>query len=300
MSAAAPTHAGPTHTGPVGGSPTARGRSGTGALPSVLALGLARTGIELKQFFRERDAVVFIFAYPVIMLAIFATVFGQDGATVGPEPGIPFAQYFLPGMIATGVMLSSFQNLAISIAVERDEGGLKRLRGTPMPAVSYFIGKIASVLISSLVQMALLLGAGAVLFDIDLPTTAGPWLTFAWVFGLGTATGAMCGIAFSSVPRSGKSVSAVVIPIVLVLQFISGVFFVYSDLPTWMQRVAEVFPLKWMAQGMRSVFLPEQAESFEVSGSWQHPMTAAVLAAWLLASVVVGAKTFRWKRRDDG
>ena len=269
-------------------------------LPGVLRLGVARTGYEVRAFFRERDAVVFIFAYPIIMLAIFATVFGQDGATVGPPPGIPFAQYFLPGMLATGIMLSSFQHLAISIAVERDEGGLKRLRGTPLPSAAFFLGKIGSVLVTSVVQTALLLAAAALVFGVDLPTSATAWTTFAWVFVLGTAAGTLCGVAFSSVPRSGKSASAVVTPIVLVLQFISGVFFVFNDLPTWMQQVASVFPLKWMAQGMRSVFLPPSAESWEVSGSWQHGATAVVLLMWAVAALVVGVRTFRWQRRDDG
>ncbi|KQS99499.1 ABC transporter permease [Cellulomonas sp. Leaf395] len=269
-------------------------------LPGVLRLGVARTGYEVRAFFRERDAVVFIFAYPIIMLAIFATVFGQDGATVGPPPGIPFAQYFLPGMLATGIMLSSFQHLAISIAVERDEGGLKRLRGTPLPSAAFFLGKIGSVLVTSVVQTALLLAAAALVFGVDLPTSATAWTTFAWVFVLGTAAGTLCGVAFSSVPRSGKSASAVVTPIVLVLQFISGVFFVFNDLPTWMQQVASVFPLKWMAQGMRSVFLPPSAESWEVSGSWQHGATAVVLLVWAVAALVVGVRTFRWQRRDDG
>lgn len=269
-------------------------------LPGVLRLGSARTGHEVRVFFRERDAVVFIFAYPIIMLAIFATVFGQDGATVGPEPGIPFAQYFLPGMLATGIMLSSFQHLAISIAVERDEGGLKRLRGTPLPPTSFFLGKIGEVLVTSLVQTALLLAAAALLFGVPMPSTTTAWATFAWVFVLGTATGTLCGVAFSSVPRSGKSASAVVTPIVLVLQFISGVFFVFNDLPTWMQQVASVFPLKWMAQGMRSVFLPPSAEAWEVSGSWQHGATAVVLLVWAVAALVVGVRTFRWQRRDDG
>ncbi|WP_456845438.1 ABC transporter permease [Cellulomonas sp. P5_C6] len=270
------------------------------ALPGVVRLGLARTGYEVRTFFRERDAVVFIFAYPIIMLAIFATVFGQDGATVGPAPGIPFAQYFLPGMLATGIMLSSFQNLAITIAVERDDGGLKRLHGTPLPPAAYFLGKTGEVLVTSLVQTALLLAAAALFFDVPLPTTAAAWTTFAWVFLLGTAAGTLCGVAFSSVPRSGKSASAVVTPIVLVLQFISGVFFVYNDLPTWMQNVASVFPLKWMAQGMRSVFLPTSAESWEVSGSWQHGATAVVLLVWAVAALLVGVRTFRWQRRDDG
>jgi len=263
-------------------------------------LGLTRTGYEVRTFFRERDAVVFIFAYPIIMLAIFATVFGQDGATVGPAPGIPFAQYFLPGMLATGIMLSSFQNLAITIAVERDDGGLKRLHGTPLPPAAYFLGKTGEVLATSLVQTTLLLAAAALFFGVPLPTTAAAWTTFAWVFLLGTAAGTLCGVAFSSVPRSGRSASAVVTPVVLVLQFISGVFFVYNDLPTWMQQVAAVFPLKWMAQGMRSVFLPASAESWEVSGSWQHGATALVLIAWAVAALLVGVRTFRWQRRDDG
>jgi ABC-2 type transport system permease protein len=269
------------------------------ALPSAARLGLARAGLELRQYFRERDALIFIFAYPVIMLAIFATVFGKDGASVGLGPGVSFAQYFLPGMVATGVMLSSFQSLAITIAVERDEGGLKRLRGTPMPATAYFLGKVGQVLVTSLIQAGLLLLVAATLFGVSMPSTVSAWMTFAWVFVLGTATGCVCGIGFSSVPRSGRAASAVVTPVVLVLQFISGVFFQYDHLPAWMQSLASVFPLKWMAQGMRSVFLPASAQAGEVGGSWQHGTTAAVLAAWLVVGLVVGVRMFRWKRRDD-
>jgi ABC-2 type transport system permease protein len=299
MSTTAPT----TEPVTASGSPAVTGslaRAARSALPSTASLALARTGIELRQFFRERMAVVFIFAYPILMLGIFATVFGQDGTTVGPDPGIPFAQYFLPGMVATGVLLSSFQNIALSIAVERDEGGLKRLRGTPMPPAAYFLGKVGSVLVTSLVQMALLLGIAATAFGVDLPSDAAHWWTFAWVFVLGTASGAVCGVAFSSVPRSGKSASAIVTPVVLVLQFISGVFFQYDQLPTWMQSLASLFPLKWMAQGMRSVFLPDWALQIEPSGSWQHGATAAVLGAYLVIGLIVGVRVFRWRRRDDG
>lgn len=275
--------------------------SATGPLPGTLRLGLARTRYEVRGFFRERDAVIFIFAYPVIMLAIFATVFGQDGNAIDfGDSSVPFAQYFLPGMIATGVMLSSFQNLAIAIAVERDEGGLKRLRATPLPAASYFLGKIGQVLVSCVLQVTILLLVAALAFDVPMPDSSAAWATFAWVLLLGTATGAVCGVAFSSVPRSGRSASAVVTPIVLVLQFISGVFFQFDQLPSWMQQVASVFPLKWMAQGMRSVFLPDEAAALEVSGTWQHGAIAAVLLAWLVVGLVLGARWFRWRRRDDG
>ncbi|AEI11303.1 ABC transporter permease [Cellulomonas gilvus] len=281
-------------------APTGQTRR-TAPLPGALRLGVARTRYEVRTFFRERDAVIFIFAYPVIMLAIFATVFGQDGSDIDfGGLAVSFPQYFLPGMVATGVMLTSFQNIAISIAVERDEGGLKRLRATPMPASSYFLGKIGQVLVNCLLQMAILLAVAALAFDVPLPDDAAGWGTFAWVFLLGTTTGAVCGVAFSSLPRSGRSASAVVTPIVLVLQFISGVFFRFDELPSWMQQLASVFPLKWMAQGMRSVFLPDEAAVLEVDGTWQHGMTAAVLGAWLVVGLVVGVRTFRWRRRDDG
>ena len=271
----------------------------THALPSTANLALRRTRAELLAFLREREAVIFILAYPLIMMAIFSSVFGQEeqGTAAG---SVPYAQYFLPGMIATGVMLTSFQNLAISITVERDDGTLKRLRATPLPATSYFLGKVGQVLIITTVQTAALLVLSATAFDVPMPTTASAWATFAWVFVLGTATGSVLGVAFSSVPRSGKSVTALVTPIVLVLQFISGVFFAFFALPSWMQQVASVFPLKWLAQGMRSVFLPGEAVVLEVGGSWQHGATAAVLGAWLVVGLVVGVRTFRWRRRDDG
>ena len=265
------------------------------ARPNLARAALSRTGVEVRQFFREKDSVVFIFAFPVILLGIFGAVFDRDIA-----PGVSFTQYFVAGMIASGIMVSSFQSLAISITIERDDGTLKRLRGTPMPPSAYLLGKIGLVLVSTLGQLVLLLAAAVVLFGISLPSSATSWATFAWLLVLGSAAGTMLGIAFSSVPGSARSAPAVVTPIVLVLQFISGVFFVYTDLPSWMQRVAEVFPLKWMAQGMRSVFLPADFEAAEASGSWQLVTAALVLAVWAVIGLAVCARTFRWTRRDAG
>lgn len=200
-------------------------------LPGTLRLGLVRTGVELREFAREREAIVFIFAYPIVMLAIFATVFGNDGPITAGGVTVSFAQYFLPGMIATGIMLSTYQSLALSIAVERDDGTLKRLRATPLPATSYFLGKVLLSLVTVLTQTVLLLAVAALAFDVPMPDDVGSWATFAWVFVLGTATGAVCGVAYSSVPRSGRSASAVVVTPLLVLQFTSGVFFPVTQLP---------------------------------------------------------------------
>jgi ABC-2 type transport system permease protein len=203
-------------------------------------------------------------------------------------------------MIASGIVLSSFQSLAIGIAIERDDGTLKRLRGMPMPPAAYFLGKIGLVLATSVVQLGVLLVVAALFFGLDLPASADLWLRFGWLFVLGAAAGTVLGIAYSSVPRSSRSAAAVVSPVVIVLQFVSGIFFVYNGLPGWMQGVAQVFPLKWLAQGMRSVFLPASFAGQEPGGSWQLPQAALVLAAWTVIGLLLCTRTFRWMRRDAG
>lgn len=265
------------------------------ARPAWTALMLDRAVIELKEFMRSREQMIFIFAFPMIFLLLFGTIFG------GQELGIPdvtFAQYFLAGMVATGILNTGFQSLAISIAIDRDEDVLKRIHATPLPPTAYFAGKIVQVLIVSIVQIAILFTLGVVLYDVQIPS-ASQWVTFAWVFALGTAASTAVGIATSSLLRNAKAASAILTPVVLVLQFTSGVFVVFTQLPSWLQSFAEVFPLKWLAQGMRSVFLPEQFEAAEVAGSWQHPATAAILAVWFAVGLMVAVRTFRWLRSED-
>lgn len=266
--------------------------------PSALPVALARTAIELKLFFRDREALVFIFFFPVLLLAIFTTAFG--GETIGGPGGeLSVAQYYAPAMISSGIFLSSFQTLALNIALERDDGSLKRLRGTPMPPLAYFLGKIGLVIVTSLLQVAILVGLSTLLLDVEMPSTSTAWLTFAWVFVLGSAGGTVLGIAFSVLPKSGRSAGAMVIPIVLVLQFISGVFFVFYDLPSWMQQAGALFPLKWLAQGMRSVFFPEQMAALEVAGTFELGRTAIVLGGWLVIGLIACRVLFRWTPRGS-
>lgn len=263
---------------------------------STLAVAASRTHVETLQFLRRRDSLVFTLLFPVILMTIFGSVFTEDIA-----PGVSFAQYFVAGIAASGVLLTSFQAMAIEIAIERDDGTLKRLRGTPMPPVAYFLGKIGQVLLTTVLQLVILLAVAVVLFDVELPQTAGLWWRFTWIVVLGAAAGTVVGIAFSSVPPDARSASAVVTPPMIVLQFVSGVYFVISQLPGWMVDVASLFPLKWMAQGMRSVFLADTGWlEVEPSGSWQTTATALVLVVWLVGGLVLARLTFRWLPKDHG
>ena len=259
--------------------------------PTALSIGIQRGGLEIKQFMRQRESVVFTMLFPLILLAIFGSVFSNSIAK-----GVTFSQYFVAGMIASGLVNTGFQQLAIMIPVERDFGTLKRLRGTPMPASSYFIGKAILVTVSMLIQVFLLLAAGVAFFGVNLPTQSSKWLTFAALIILGSLVSTILGVAFSSVPKNARSASAIVSPVVIILQFFSGVFFIFTDLPQWMQQVAAIFPLKWLTQGMRSVFLSDTFATREVAGNWETGRTFAIIGLWLLVGTFFAIRTFKWDR----
>ncbi|AVZ71949.1 ABC transporter [Streptomyces lunaelactis] len=271
-------------------------RTTSAKLPGAWRLGLARGGLEVRAFFRQREQAVFTFAFPIVFLFLFASIFSDDveGA------GITASQLYVPAMIAAGIMSTSFQSLGISIAIERDQKQLRRLRGTPMPPAAYFLGKVWLVLVTGLLETAALLLVGTVFYDIDLPTGVGTWLTFGWIFVLGLTGCALLGIAISSVPKSGQSATSVVVLPFLVLQFISGVYIAIDTIPDWMLNISALFPLKWMCQGLRGVFLPESAAVLEQAGSWEYGRIALVLGAWCIGGLVLCLLTFKWKSRRDG
>lgn len=267
---------------------------------SVLTMGAWRTRFELMQYFRSLDTLVFTFLFPIVMLGLFSVAFGGEG-DMSPAPGlppIPVAQMYLPGMLAAGLLLSGFQNLAIDIAIERSEGILKRLGATPLSPVSYFLGKVGQVATTGVLQAALILGFAALVLQVPLPTEPEKWLTFGWVFVLGILSSSLLGVAISSVPRTARSATAVVIPIGLVIQFVSGVYLSFFMLPEWLQTAAGVFPVKWMAQGMRSVFLPDSYAALEQNGEWNLAGVAIALAVWVVIGLILARLTFRWQRRD--
>jgi ABC-2 type transport system permease protein len=272
-------------------------RERTTALPSLARVYRTRGSVELKEFFRQRESVVFTLLFPVILLLVFGAILDY-GITTDSGVTVRFTQLFAAGIIAAGILGASLQNMAISIATERSDGTLKHLSGTPMPRHAYFVGKVVQVLVVTVAIVAILLLVATTFYGVDLPSGA-DWLTFAWVTALGAAACTLLGIAISSLAKNGRSASATVTPIALVLQFISGVFFQFSQVPDWLQTVAAVFPLKWMAQGLRSVFLPDELAALEPAGTWELGRTALVLAAWCAVGLALCVATFRWQDRGS-
>ena len=258
-------------------------------LPSLLSLATCRISYEVRGYFRRRDSLFFTFAFPMVMLAIFAMAFSHQDM----GGGITAAEYYLPAMLASGILTIGTQNLGIHMAEERYDDTRKRLAGTPLSPFPYLVGKIGQVMVAGLIQALLLIAIGHFAYHVALPS-GHQWLTFSWILAAGLVTSAIVGIAISQLPRSAKSASSVIMPVVLVLQFVSGVYLPFSLMPTWIQHLAAFFPLKWLAQGMRSVFLPDTMAALESGGTWNYGAIALVLGLWLVLGTLVARAMFRW------
>lgn len=251
----------------------------------------ARSSVELRAFFRNRQSLVFTLFFPVILLVVFGSIF--EGKVEGTDTD--FRQVFMAGVIAAGVMSTAFSGLAINVAIERDTGTIRRLALTPMPKSAYFVGKLVRVVVTTVLETILLIGIAVAAFGLPLPQTAERWSTLAWCLALGTAACALAGTAYSALIPNSRSAAAVVTPVFMVLQFISGVFYPFENLPLWMQNTAALFPVKWMAQGFRSVFLPDSFAVVEPAGSWEPGRIALVLALWAVGGLLATGLTFGWR-----
>ncbi len=282
----------PQATGPAAtpGDPDAVTEAPTG-LPGLWKTSVARSVVELKSFFRNKQSLVFTLLFPIMLLLVLGAIF--SGTVEGTN--VDFKQVFMSGIVAGGVMSVAFSGLAINIAIELDNGTIRRLAATPMPKTAYFIGKVVRVLVTTLLETVLLIAFAVLFFDLPLPATGERWLTLSWVLALGTIACALLAVAYSWLIPNSRSAAAIVTPPFLVLQFISGVFFPFNQLPAWMQTLAAFFPLKWMAQGFRSVFLPDSFTIVEPAHSWELDRIALMLGVWCVISLVLCVLTFRWR-----
>ncbi|HET6290368.1 MAG TPA: ABC transporter permease [Amycolatopsis sp.] len=261
------------------------------ALPGTFSLGLVRGAAELNQFFRIREQVIFTFAFPSLLMILLGSMLNSSM----PGMAITTGQVLAAGMIGSGIVSTSFNSIGINLASDRELGALKRLRGTPMPAASYFIGKIILVGFTSVAQVVLMAAVGGLLFELELPTDPAKLLAALWVFLLGITSCTLLGIALSSVTKTVSGAVAVTNLIYISLQFVSGVFVTpITTLPKVMVDIASFFPVKWICQGFRSVFLPAEAAAQEMAGTWELPMVALVLTAWCVAGLLLAKLAFRW------
>ncbi|VEG27976.1 ABC transporter permease [Actinomyces howellii] len=261
---------------PPGRRPRAAQRPST-ATAAVLSL----TRVGLVAFVREPIAFVFGVLYPLFMLLLFNAVFPGE-----ISPGVDFGDYMLPAMISTGILMSGMQVLAITVAAERESGELKRLSVLPVPSWAYVAGKCLYSIVLTVVNTVVLILVGSLALGISLPRSPGSWALMALALVLTVATCTAWGLAIGRLCPSSRAASGIVTPMVIILQFVSGLVLPLSQLPGWMVDIFSVLPVRWAAQLMRQAFLPADFATMEPAGTWETGKALIVVTAWLIGGVV--------------
>jgi ABC-2 type transport system permease protein len=241
-----------------------------------------------KSFWRNPAAAFFTFVFPLMLLVIFTAVLGGGQSQV---EGVSFDEhrYFLVAMMSFAVITACFTNLAMAVTSQREQGILKRVRGTPLPASVYLASRIV---FSTLVALLLIAIAGAFGFAVYGTTPpAGVELgEFVATIVVGAAAFSALALAITAVVPNEDAAPAVVNGLVFPLLFLSGIFFpITDDAPAWIPAVGGIFPFKHFADAMRAAFFgaPFRFDWADV----------VVVAAWGIAGLLLAVRFFSWEPR---
>jgi ABC-2 type transport system permease protein len=242
---------------------------------------------EQRAYWRNRVRGVFTFVFPLMFLVIFASI--NKDAHLHQLGGLPYNDFFVPGILAYAIIATTYVNLAISTAILRDEGVLKRMQGTPLPRWGYVTARIGStvLIVAAITAVTLLLGAIAYGVDIRAETVPGLIATLV----LGTAAFTTLGIGITRFISNADVAPVIVNLTILPLTFISGVWFPTNGMPKVLNTIANIFPIKPLANGLQYAFNPHTA------GPGFTGADLRALAIWTAIGVVM---MVRYLRRPQG
>ena len=233
---------------------------------------------EQLSFWRNPQSAFFTFAFPVVIITIFGLLF-RSGSGSSYFYGLTALQYYVPTIAALSVVGSCYSQLAIVLAQRRQDGILKRVRATPLPAWAYFLGLLAHCIMVSVVDVALIVGIGSI-FGMPLPTH---WAAIAVTLVLGAASFCTLGVAVASLIRNSEAAPAVVQLVLFPLLFISGTYLPIHSAA--LNRIAGALPVRPFNQALLGPFA--QHTGFE----WKD---LGVLLAWGAVGALVAIRRFRW------
>jgi ABC-2 type transport system permease protein len=244
---------------------------------------LTQTRLAQRSFWRNPESAFFNFAMPLGVLLIFGATSSND--VIPGRAHVKALTLFVPGILAFAIVVTSYGNLAATIALQRADGVLKRVRATPLSPAVFLGGQLASVVATAMLISAATIAAGAVVFRATPRPQAIPELLA--VIGLGIVCFAALGIAVSAAIRTADTAGAITNGTYLPLAMVSGMFSASLHLPRAINTIVSAFPLKALADGLRSAYDP---------AVHSVPMAnVAVLSAWAAGGIGLAWRFFKWE-----
>jgi ABC-2 type transport system permease protein len=274
---------------------------------SSLGLSLRQVRYTNTAFWRNPASAFFTFAFPLMFLVIFTALLGSGEVEFArvPVPGLGLvplvldqATYFVAAMAAFGVISATYTNIAITVCFQRDQGILKRLRGTPLPSWSYLFARVVHSMLVAAVLVAITLAFGKLAYGTDLPT-GGPLLEFLATLIVGSLSFAALALAITSVVPNADASPPIVNATILPLLFLSGIFVPLTDAaPAWITTVGNIFPVKHFADAMRASYLGNVTlHGTDIRAFPFDWSDLVVIAAWGVLGLVLASRFFSWEPR---
>jgi ABC-2 type transport system permease protein len=255
---------------------------------STVKLALRQARYDNRAFWRNPAAAFFTFVFPLMFLVLFNAAFGGANFEV-PGGEVSASTFYVPSIIALSVINACYASISQFIAYARDDGRLKRLRGTPMPPLAFLAGRILQSIGVAALMVVLILALGVLFYDVEPPTDNLPAVIVTLI--IGAATFCALGLAISSFIPNADAAPAVVNASILPLMFISNVYIPAENMPDWLKSVASAFPIVHFANALHDAFSPFG------QGAGLGAEDLAVMAAWFAAGLIVAVKFFRWEPR---
>lgn len=236
--------------------------------------------LELKLYLREPSAFFFTVVFPVLLMLLFGSIWGND-----PFPGETYGYIdaFTSSFIGIVILTAATMDLTINLSTYREKGILKRFRATPVSPVSFLAGEFLAILIISLLGVLLLLVVGIVLFNMHFRGNI-----FEGIAAFLISCCGMAGVGFipASLSRSARTGTAISNTLYFPMLFLSGAALPRQMLPDFLKTFSEVLPLTHAIRMMQGIWLGESL--------WNFKVEIAVLGGILLAGTFVAARLFRW------
>jgi ABC-2 type transport system permease protein len=234
--------------------------------------------LERRLFWRNPSAAFFNFLLPLLFLAFFGAIFAGEQENL---------DVIVPGIAGMSVLATTFSSLAFNLTFLREQGILKRMRGTPLPSEAYLGGVAANAVTNAFLQIVLILVAGKLFFGVDGLKDPLALMVFVVV---GVVCFAALGVAFSHAIPNFDSAPAYVNAVFLPVIFVSGVFYDADEAPAYLRDIAEVLPLKHLIDGLSGAMV-------DGSGVADHVGALAVVGAWAALGIFLAVRGFSWEGR---
>lgn len=254
---------------------------------SAAALVAHQFRFDQKTFWRNPASVFFTVLLPVMFLLIFATIFGNDTVE---SLGVKTTTYYVPAIITLAVVSATMQSLAISLTVDRENGLLKRTRGTPLPAWVFIAGRVGNAAVVSVLSLAVVAAIGRIVYGVEVPWERLPAVAVTLL--VGAASFCCLGFALTAAIPTEDAAAPIANVALLPLYFLSGVFIPESEIPEGVLKFADFFPIRHFFEAFFTAWSPTTAGAgFE----WGH---LAIVALWGIAGLLIAVRTFRWEPRS--